>query len=76
MRANLVATLTCSLSFGAPLLWAVLELIYLRRGGGWRPERVPDEDSPRPLPPCLLIPPLPMRPMVHTPRPRELVGVE
>jgi len=63
MQAGLQATLSCTLTFGVPLCLALLELRNLRRRGGWDRDPIPDEDTPRPLPPCLLIPPLDPAPM-------------
>jgi hypothetical protein len=57
MRADVQAILSCSLTFGVPLVLALRELKLLRRGGGWSPDRIPDDETPRPLPPCLFVPP-------------------
>ncbi len=47
-------TLSCALSFGAPMAWAVRELYLLRRGR-WRPEDA--EVSPGPNHPITSAPP-------------------
>jgi hypothetical protein len=58
MRPDIQATLSCTLSLGVPVLLALWELRNLRRGSGWGPEPIPDDERPRPpLPPCLLVPP-------------------
>jgi len=56
MRPELQAMLSGGLTFGVPLVLALRELAQLRRGsgGGWRPERPPEDIKPRPLPPSLL----------------------
>lgn len=80
MSSEMLILLSCTLTFGAPLLLAARELLVLRRSGGGpgggSPERdrvppTPPPPSPvgvRPLPDCLIPKPLPVR----TVRPREL----
>jgi hypothetical protein len=58
MSPELVVILSGTLTFGVPLVVAVREVIVTKRGGGWRPERLPDPRPVKPLPPCLL-PPFP-----------------
>jgi hypothetical protein len=74
MRPEIQVILSGSLTFGVPLILAVRELYILRRGsgGGWRPDPKPDDVTPKPLPPCLLVhferrPPVP-----EAPKPRVL----
>jgi hypothetical protein len=77
MQPSLQAALSCSLTFGVPLGLALLELRNLRRGGGWRPDRIPDEHVPRPLPPSFFVPPRePGTPTPQFPRVRVLERVE
>ncbi len=79
MDAGTQVVLSGALTFGVPLLWAVRELIVVRRGnrGGWggEPPKVPDPlplqpDAHPSLPECL-IPRLPRAPA----RSRELERV-
>ncbi len=66
--------LSGSLTFGVPLVLALRELVVLRRrgNGGWRRERTPEPTTPKPLPPCLLIPPRLVRPPEPMPEKRVL----
>ncbi len=66
MSPELVVVLSGTLTFGVPLVVAVREVIVTRRGGGWRPERLPDPRPVKPLPPCLL-PPFPPVPGSRAP---------
>jgi hypothetical protein len=61
--------LSGALTFGVPLAVAVREIIVTKRGGGWRPERLPEPRPVTPLPPCLLPPPRPRLPMHDAPGP-------
>jgi hypothetical protein len=72
MSPTLQVVLSGTLTFGVPLVVAVRELVVTKRGGGWRPERLPEPQPRKPLPPCLLPPPRPNRPYADTPRPRVL----
>jgi hypothetical protein len=60
------------LTFGVPLVVAVHELVVTKRGGGWRPERLPEPTPQKPLPPCLIPNLGPRRPIADAPRPRVL----
>jgi len=53
---ELQVILSGALTFGVPLAVAVRDLVVTKRGGGWRPERLPEPEPRRPLPPCLLPP--------------------
>ena len=76
MDADTHILLSGALTFGVPLLFAVRELVVLRRGGGgsWRGDPAPEPPPPPPsrgtgpLPDCLIPRPLP-RPAA---RPRVL----
>ena len=59
MSAEWHVGLDCFLSMGVPVLWAIRELILLRRGN-WRPDHV--EPEPMPRLPAGLVPPLSARP--------------
>jgi len=72
MSPELQVILSGSLTFGVPLIVAVREIIVTKRGGGWRPERLPEPRPIKPLPPCLLPPPRPRPQHFDTPRPRVL----
>ncbi len=72
MAPALQVILSGTLTFGVPLAVAVHELIVTRRGGGWRPEKLPDPQPRKPLPPCLIPQLGPRPPLAHTPRPRVL----
>ncbi len=69
MAPALQVILSGTLTFGVPLLVAVHELVFTKRGGGWRPERLPEPRPQKPLPPCLLPPPRPRGPMADIPGP-------
>lgn len=77
MNAGVQVVLSGALTFGIPLVWALRELVVLRRpqGGSWPGDepRLPDPrplppDAPKRLPECL-IPKLP----AARPRVPELV---
>jgi hypothetical protein len=78
MSPELMILLSGALTFGVPLVLAVLDLLAMRRssGGGGAPERDRAPDTPpapgpagvRPLPDCLIPKPLPP----STVRAREL----
>jgi hypothetical protein len=73
MRPELQVILSGSLTFGVPLILAVRELLILRRGsGGWRPDPKPEDETPKPLPPCLLIHFQPRPPAPEAPKTRVL----
>jgi hypothetical protein len=72
MAPEIVVILSGTLTFGVPLVVAVHELVVTKRGGGWRPERLPEPQPRKPLPPCLLPPPRPRLPSADTPRVRVL----
>jgi hypothetical protein len=72
MSPELQVILSGSLTFGVPLVIAVREIVVTRRGGGWRPERLPEPRPVRPLPPCLLPPPRPRLPIADASRHRVL----
>jgi hypothetical protein len=72
MDPGLQVILSGTLTFGVPLVVAVREIVITRRGGGWRPERLPEPRPQKPLPPCLIPQPGPRPPIAHTPRPRVL----
>jgi hypothetical protein len=72
MAPELQVILSGALTFGVPLAVAVRELIVTRRGGGWRPERLPEPRPQKPLPPCLIPTLGPRRPIADAPRPRVL----
>jgi hypothetical protein len=57
MRPEVQIFLSGCLTFGVPLVLAIRELVLLRRhdGDDWPRDR-PPEDTPKPLPPCLLVP--------------------
>ncbi len=73
MRPDIHILLSGCLTFGLPLLFAIRELLILRRDdNGDGPQRRPDpEVPPKPLPPCLLVAfqprPVPQRPEVRQP---------
>lgn len=58
MRPELFVVLSGCLTFGLPLMFAVREVMVLRRGGsgGGEPPAPPRPPVPKPLPPCLLAP--------------------
>ncbi len=73
MSPELQVILSGTLTFGVPLVVAVREVIVTKRGGGWRPERLPEPRPVKPLPPCLLPPPpRPRAPDADAPRRRVL----
>jgi hypothetical protein len=69
MNPELMILLSGALTFGVPLVLAVLDLLAMRRssGGGGSPERARAPDTPpapgpagvRPLPDCLIPKPVP-----------------
>jgi hypothetical protein len=75
MSPGLQIVLSGTLTFGVPLAVAVHELVTTKRGGGWRPERLPEPQPRKPLPPCLIPPPRTHTPSPETSRPRELEPV-
>jgi hypothetical protein len=72
MSPELQVFLSGTLTFGVPLVVAVREIVVTKRGGGWRPERLPEQRPTKPLPPCLLPPPRPRGPLADVPRSRVL----
>ena len=72
MSPELQVILSGSLTFGVPLVIAVREIIVTKRGGGWRPERLPEPRPVKPLPPCLVPSPRPLGPIADAPRRRVL----
>ena len=80
MTPSVQVTLSCMLTFGVPLAFAVRELVTLRHGP-WRPESVPEEpeapppsgEPSRPMLPDCLIPKLPPVRQVSPERELELV---
>jgi hypothetical protein len=77
MSPSVQVTLSCMLTFGVPLGFAVRELVMLRFGG-WGPESIPDEpeaplpsgEPSRPMLPDCLIPQL--HPVRHVVEEHEL----
>ena len=55
MSSGWYVTVDCFLGMGLPVLWAIRELVLLRRDG-WRPGRT--ESEPTPLPPIDFAPAL------------------
>jgi hypothetical protein len=72
MSPGLQVFLSGTLTFGVPLVVAVREIVVTKRGGGWRPERLPEQRPTKPLPPCLIPPPRPRGPLADIPRSRVL----
>ncbi len=72
MAPGLQVILSGVLTFGVPLVVAVHELVVTKRGGGWRPERLPEPTPQKPLPPCLIPNLGPRPPIADAPRPKVL----
>ena len=72
MSPEVFVVLSGTLTFGVPLAVAVREIVVTKRGGGWRPERLPEPRPIKPLPPCLLPPERPRIADVDAPCPRVL----
>ena len=65
MNANVQIVLSFALTFGVPILFALRELMVLRRhrgDGGGRDEPPAEPKSPKPLPDCLIPKPMARRP--------------
>jgi hypothetical protein len=75
MSPGLQVILSGTLTFGVPLVVAVRELVVTKRGGGWRPERLPEPQPRKPLPPCLIPQLGPRLTDADTKRPRVLETV-